>query len=124
MNKIILITAFLIMFNGCADKNLILVPQNSYYPTFPTNDFQLSQKYKIDMWVESEDVNGTTVNYLVTEKNDMMGFIRNTKELRIKYNLLLKRLNLFNLKIKELNKIQNEKQPTEVNNIGDSWFKN
>jgi len=124
MKKIIFTFIVVLMFlTGCADKRLILVPQSEYYPTFPTTDFQKSEKYKIDMWVETEDVNGTTKTYLVAEKNDMMGFIRNTKELRSNYNILLRKINEFNQKIKEQNKIQNEKKPTEVESIKDSWFK-
>jgi len=124
MKKILIVTAFLAMFfSGCADKRLILVPQSGYYPTFPTTDFQKSEKYKIDMWVETEDVNGTTKTYLVTEKNDMMGFIRDTKELRSNYNTLLKQINRFNQRIRELNKIQNEKKPTEIESIDSAWYK-
>ena len=124
MKKIIFAIIINLMFlTGCADKRLILVPQSEYYPTFPTTDFKKSEKYKIDMWVETEDVNGTTKTYLVAEKNDMMGFIKDTKELRSNYNILLKKINEFNQKIKELNKIQNEKKPTEVESINDSMFK-
>jgi hypothetical protein len=123
MKKIIFIMAFLLMFSGCADKRLILVPQSEYYPTFPTTDFQKSEKHKIDMWIETEDVNGTTKTYLVAEKTPMMSFIRDTKELRSNYNLLLKKINEFNAKIKEQNRIQNEKKPTEVESINNSWFK-
>jgi hypothetical protein len=123
MKKIILITAFLIMFAGCADKRLILVPQSEYYPTFPTTDFQPSQKHKIKMWVESEDVNGTTKTYLVADKKDALLFIEDAKTLRSTYNVLLKKINEFNLKIKEQNKIQNEKKPTEIESIDSSWYK-
>jgi hypothetical protein len=111
------------IFVGCSDKRIILVPQTEYYPTFPTKDFNQSEKYKIDMWVETEDVNGTTKTYLVAEKIPMMSFIRNTKELRSNYNLLLKKLNEFNEEIKNQNKIQNEKKPIEVDKVNDKWFK-
>ncbi len=112
-----------LLLSGCADKRLILVPQAEYYPTFPTHDFGKSEKYNINMWVETEDVNGTTKTYLVAEKTPMMGFVRDTKELRSNYNLLLRKINDFNVKIKTMNKIQSEKKPTEVDNIDDSWFK-
>ena len=117
----LLLTLFL--FSGCADKRIVLVPQSEYYPTFPTQDFNMSKKYPISYWVETEDVNGTTETYLVAEEKDLLGFIKNTKELRMNYNVLLRKLNMFNLEIQELNKIQNEKKPTEVEDIKDSWFK-
>jgi len=37
--------------------------------------------------------------------------------------LLLRKVNEFNLKIKELNKIQNDKKPTEIESIDNSWFR-
>jgi len=123
MKKIILGIIMVIFISGCADKRLILVPQSSYMPTFPTQDFQKSEKYSLDMWEEQEDVNGTTIKYLVAEEKPMKGFIRNTKILRSNYNLLLRKLNEFNNNIKEQNRIQNEKKPQEVQSIKDSWFK-
>ena len=123
ISKIIILVIALLSIVGCAEKRIILVPQNSYNPTFDTSDFNVSSPYKIDMWVETEDINGSTMTYLVTDKNDMMGFIRNTKELRSNYNLLLKKINEFNNKIKEQNRIQNEKKPYEINSIKDSLLK-
>ena len=117
----LLLTLFL--FSGCADKRIVLVPQAEYYPTFPTQDFRISQKYPMSYWAETEDVNGTTITYLVADEKDLLGFIKNTKELRTNYNVLLKKLNMFNLEIQEQNRIQNEKKPTEVEDIKDSWFK-
>jgi len=118
-----LITLAMLTMSACADKRLILVPQSEYYPTFPTQDFKKSKKVKLDMYVEQEDVNGTTITYLVTRKEDMMSFIKDTKELRSNYNVLLRKINEFNLKIKEQNRIQNEKKPTEIESIDDSWYK-
>ena len=112
------------VFTGCVDKRIILVPQAQYYPTFDTSDFNQSKKYHINMWEESEEVNGTTVNYLVAEKQDLMGLIRDTKNLRSTYNVLLKKINEFNIIIKEQNKVQNSKKPTEVESINDTWFSN
>jgi len=122
MFKYILSIFIVLLLSGCSEK-IILVPQAEYYPTFPTSDFNTSQKYTIEMWIETEDVNGTTITYLVAEKDDMKKFIRDTKELRSNYNLLLRKINQFNGIIKELNKIQNEKKPKEVDNIDNSWFK-
>jgi len=125
--KNFLLSIFMILlfsvFTGCVDKRIILVPQAQYYPTFDTSDFNQSKKYHINMWEESEEVNGTTVNYLVAEKQDLMGLIRDTKNLRSTYNVLLKKINEFNIIIKEQNKVQNSKKPTEVESINDSWFK-
>ena len=123
MKYLILSLLILIGFTGCADKQIILVPQAEYYPTFNTDDFNTSTPVTLDMWVETEDVNGTTLTYLVAEKDDMLMLIENTKTLRSTYNVLLKQLKIFNERIKELNKIQNEKQPKEVDTIKDSWFK-
>jgi len=124
MKKIIFAIIINLMFlTGCADKRLILVPQSEYYPTFPTTDFKKSEKYHIDAWIETEDVNGTTKTYLVAEKKQAMGFIKDTKVLRSEYNTLLKEIKKFNQRIKELNKIQSQKKPTEVESLDDSWFK-
>jgi len=123
ISKIIILAIALLSIVGCAEKRIILVPQNSYNPTFDTSDFNTSKPYKIDMWVETEDINGSTMTYLVTDKIDMMGFIRNTKELRSNYNILLRKINEFNQKIKELNKMRNEKKPTEVKSIDSAWYK-
>jgi len=110
----VLLALTVIGFSGCAEKRIVLVPQSEYYPTFPTTDFNTSKPYKLEMWAETEDVNGTTENYLVAEKLQMMGFIRDTKDLRGNYNLLLKKLNEFNTKIEDMNQVQNSKKPQEV----------
>lgn len=110
-------------FTGCADKQIILIPQTEYYPTFDTSEFNVSKPYTLEMWVETEDINGTTQTYLVADKDDMLGLIKYTKELRIKYNVLLKELNKFNKKVIEINEKQNQKKPKEVDSINNSWFK-
>ena len=121
--SVVLVLLALFLFTGCADKQIILVPQTEYYPTFNTDDFNTSKKVELDMWVEEEDVNGTTKTYLVADKDEMLYLIKDTKTLRSTYNVLLKQLNIFNERIKELNRLQNEKQPKEVDTIKDSWFK-
>jgi len=123
MKTLILALLILIGFSGCANKQIILVPQAEYYPTFNTDDFNSSKSVELEMWVETEDVNGTTKTYLVAEKDDMLMLIENTKFLRSNYNVLLKQLKIFNERIKELNKLQNEKQPKEVDTIKAGWFK-
>ena len=45
------------------------------------------------------------------------------KDLRKKYNLLLNKIKTFNDKIKEMNKIQNEKEPQEVKSLNNNFFK-
>jgi len=117
MKNIILSTVLVLLVSGCADKKIILVPSNTYYPTFPTKDFQKSEKYSLEVWEEQEDVNGTIKKYLVADKYEAFGFIRNTKELRSNYNLLLNRIKLFNNKIKKLNTEQKNKKPIEVNDV-------
>jgi len=119
----IILTLFIALFSGCSEKRLVLVPQSSYMPTFPTENFSTSEKYKLEIWSETEDVNGTTINYLVAEEKPMLGFIKNTKDLRKKYNLLLNKIKTFNDKIKEMNKIQNEKEPQEVKSLNNNFFK-
>lgn len=126
MKKVILsllLAIFIIGGAGCADKRIVLVPQSSYMPTFPTQDFNTSKKYPLEYWVETEDVNGTTITYLVADEKPALGFIKDTKELRSNYNLLLNKIIEFNLKIEEMNKIQNKKEPTEIDDIDDSFFK-
>jgi len=108
---------------GCTEKQIILIPQTEYYPTFDTSEFNVSKPYTLEMWVETEDINGTTQTYLVADKDDMLGLIKYTKELRIKYNVLLKELNKFNKKVIEINEKQNQKKPKEVDSINNSWFK-
>jgi predicted small lipoprotein YifL len=119
----LLLIFMLISISGCSQKRIILVPQTEYYPTFDTSDFNASKKYHIDAWIETEDVNGTTKTYLVAEKKQAMGFIKDTKVLRSEYNTLLKEINKFNQRIKELNKIQSQKKPTEIESLDNSWFK-
>ena len=124
LSIIIVLLLMLLSISGCTDKRLILVPQSSYMPTFPTMDFNKSSSYEIEFWIEEEKTDDNKTNLLmVAEKTPMLGFIRNTKELRSNYNLLLRKVNEFNLKIKELNKIQNDKKPTEIESIDNSWFR-
>jgi hypothetical protein len=116
----------IISFTGCADKQIILVPQTEYYPTFDTSEFNVSEPYVLDMWVNVEDTNGTDGTKevsLCSDKQEMLGLIRDTKELRAKYNVLLKELNKFNKVIVEMNEKQNAKQPKEVDTIDNKWFK-
>lgn len=108
-----------LIFSGCADKRIILVPSNTYYPTFNTSDFNVSKKYKMNMF-EINDNNSTSI---CADDYDMTNFIRNTKELRSNYNILLDKINKFNKKITKMNNEQKEKKPTEVNKIPPSWFK-
>ena len=122
LSNIIVLLLVAMIVSGCADKRIILVPQAEYYPTFPTEDFNMSEKYTLNMWVETEEINNSEVTYLVAENTEMKGFILDTKTLRSNYNLLLKKLNMFNLRIQELNKIQKDKKPVEIESISDSWF--
>ena len=123
MKKFLLGIIIVLFIGGCSDKRLILVPQNQYYPTFPTADFNVSKKYHFEYWIETEEETGNIKNLMVADEKDLQGFIKDTKTLRSTYNVLLKKLNGFNLKIQEMNKIQNEKKPTEIEDIKDSWFK-
>ena len=109
----LILTLLVLVFTACADKRIILIPSSTYYQTFNTSDFKESPKYKLDMWVETDDVNGTKKTYLVEEKDSMLNFIKNTKELRSNYNTLLRKINVFNQRINELNQNQNRK-PVEI----------
>jgi len=120
---IVLLLITLLGASGCADKRIILVPQAEYYPTFPTQDFNVSKKIHFEYWVETEDVNGTTEIYLVTEKKDFDKLLQEIKKLRMNYNTLLENIKKFNVTIKEINVIQQNKKPTEIESIKDSWFK-
>jgi len=123
LSTVIVLLIMLLGISGCAGKRIVLVPQSEYYPTFNTSDFNVSKPYKIDFWIEEETIDNKTNTLMVAEKNNMMGFIRNTKELRSNYNILLRKINEFNQKIKELNKIQNEKKPIEVESVDSTWYK-
>lgn len=101
--------SIMFFFTGCSER-IILVPQSQYYPTFPTDDFNTSEQFSLLMW-EQEDGNNT---YLVADKEDMFELFRDTKNLRADYNVLLEELIKFNLKIEKLNKIQENKKPTEI----------
>ncbi len=103
---------------GCADKQLILIPQEAYYPTFPTQDFEVQKTPKIKIWEES-DKNGI---YILSDQKQMLGYIQTNKENRSTYNLLLKKLKEFNAKIKQMNKEQNDRKPKEVDSIDNRWF--
>ena len=87
-----------LLFSACSTTT-ILTPSANYYPTFPIQDFNTSTPYEITIW-EEEDVDGI---YYVSTKDDMMGLIQDTKNLRSKYNLLVIKIQEFNKKIKELN---------------------
>jgi hypothetical protein len=119
MKTIIMSLMLFLLFSGCADKRIILVPSNTYYPTFDTSDFNVSKPYHLDMWVD-DDNNETA---LCSDKSEMMGLLRNTKELRSNYNILLQKLNEFNKKILLMNEEQKSKKPTEVDKIPTSWYK-
>jgi hypothetical protein len=108
---------------GCVEKQIILVPQTEYYPTFDISEFQESKPYSIYLWADVDDTNGTVDVSLCSTKDEMLGLFQNTKELRAKYNVLLKELRKFNEVIKDINLQQKEKQPKEVDTIDDSWLK-
>lgn len=119
-NILILVSiASMLIFTGCVEKQIILVPQSEYYPTFNTSDFNTSESYKLTMWAQ-KDRNGTAV---CSEQSEMLGLIEDTKTLRSNYNVLLKELNKFNKIILEMNEIQRNKKPKEVDSIPNSWFK-
>ena len=106
---ILLITGVL-FFSGCADKKIVLVSQSQDYPTFVTQDFEEKQDFDLELWEEKDD-NGT---YLIADKDHLLEFIEWSKQTKSDYNLLLEQLKKFNLRIEELNKIQNSKEPQEV----------
>lgn len=111
MKKIILISLLLLMFfSGCADKRIVLVPQSQDYPTFVTTDFEEKEPFPLEIWEES-DKEGT---YIVGNKDHMIKFIEWSKQNRSDYNTLLKQLKKFNLRIEQLNEVQNSKKPQEV----------
>ena len=118
MKLLSILLLLLLLLSGCVEKQIILVPESGYMPTFNTDEFNVSKSYHLDMWA-IKDKNSTSV---CTKKTEMLGLIRDTKELRYNYNLLIIELNKFNEKIKELNKVQNEKKPKEVDTIPTSWF--
>jgi len=114
MKYIYLTLLTLFLFTGCAEKTIILVPQTEYYPTFPTEDFKESKPFPLSPWIETEEINGTTVEYMVFDKDEALKYIERNKQLRSDYNLLRRKLIKFNEQIKEMNRIQNEKKPQEV----------
>lgn len=108
--KVLLAALAFILLTGCTDKTLILVPQSEYYPTFPIEEFEEKQKCEYELWEESDN----NATYLVGHKKPIMKCIGENKENRKTLNLLINKVKKFNVKINELNKIQNEKQPQEV----------
>lgn len=121
---IIMVTTIIIM-TGCSPR-VILVPQTTYCPTFPTQDFNISKKYPFEYWIETEELNGTdnkTINFAVTEEKTLKGLLRDTKTLRNNYNTLLRNIIIFNSEIEALNKKQSEKKPQEVEDINSNWYK-
>jgi len=109
---------FVFIFTGCAKDRLIYIPSKTYYPTFPTNDFSKSEKYPLTYWVEEEveEVEGTIKvrKYMVVHLEDGLDLISHTKELRADYNLLLKKLEEFNFKVRVLNEEQELQKPIEI----------
>ena len=109
--KYVLSLGIIIFLSGCVGgTKLILVPQVQYYPIFNTSNFKPSEKYKLKIWQE-EDANGT---YIVSNKQDALDFYKDTKILRTNYNLLLKKINDFNIRVEELNKKQAELKLQEI----------
>lgn len=109
--KTFLVSIFIVFtFSGCFSAKVILVPQVQYYPQFSTVDFNTSKKYTLDIWEECD--NNST--YIVGYKEDMLEFFKSTKILRSDYNVLLRQLKKFNLRIDELNKKQAELKPQTI----------
>ena len=114
MKILLLAIISLFLLTGCLEDRIILVPQSEYYPTFPIDDFKKSEKYEFYPWTETES-NGTV--YIVSHEKDFNGFVYNTNNLRRKYNLLVRKVTKFNSDIDELNNIQNNKKPQEVDKL-------
>lgn len=111
--KILYIIAFtLLLFSGCADKTVIYEPNKTYYPTFPITDFNQSEPHNLDIYVLDEKIDNQIL--IGIPEDNLMFFIKDTKELRSNYNLLIKKIKEFNIKIKELNKKQDDQKAVEV----------
>lgn len=115
MKTLILSIMIAFTFTGCwYDKTVVLVPSGQHYPTFHTSDFSKKIAPDLDIWEESQDVNGTVELYLVSDKKDMLEYIEGNKQTRSDYNLLLRSIKNFNLQITELNNNQNAKKPQTI----------
>lgn len=115
MKTLLLSIIIAFTFTGCwYDKTVVLVPSGQHYPTFHTSDFSEKTDPDLDIWEESEDINGTAVLYLVSDKQDMLDYIEDNKQTRSDFNLLLRSIKNFNLQITELNTIQNAKKPQTI----------
>lgn len=107
--KKLLALPLLLLLTGCTER-LILVPSSQHFPTFAIEEFQEAKKCEQEMWIETDDNN----TYLVSYEKPAKKCLKENKDNRGKYNLLIKKVKDFNVKINELNKIQAEKQPQEI----------
>jgi len=114
--KLSTLLILLILISGCSENRVIIVPQSTYYPKFPIEHFNKSDKYKLELWTETEEINGTEKTYIVSDEKFMLGFIKDTKNLRKEHNLLIDEVKKFNEEIDKINKIQSQKTPYEIRN--------
>jgi hypothetical protein len=107
MKKIQLLVAFSLpfLFTGCCSlfcNTDVQCPQDDLYrPTFDTSVFSEKQPITYKYWVQELDDKQT----LIIQNPDIFyGNMEEVSALRKEYNLLLKSINDFNVKVNELNK--------------------
>ena len=107
------ILAFL--FTGCSwmvQDRIILMPNGTYYPTFPIEEFKKAEPCDYDMWpLQFDDDNKS---YFFSEQAPTIKCSTENKQNRSDLNLIIKKIKDFNVKIELENQKQREKKPTIV----------
>lgn len=110
MKKMQLIAAFSLpfIFSGCATvcstfcNNDVQCPQEDLYrPTFDTTLFPVKDPIKYKYWIQKIDENESII---VMKPDDFYNNMEEVGVLRGNHNLLINKINEFNVKVNEMNK--------------------
>ena len=102
------------MLSGCTTTKYVLVSQVDGYPKFKTEEFKEQKTPKLRIWDES-DAEG---EYLVATKKDMKAYIKTNKDNRAEYNVLLKRLKIFFVRVEELEEKLKNLKSQDIEDFG------
>ncbi len=98
----LLITVVLIYVSIITSKNTYEIPK--MYPIFDTTGYEPCQEHLGNF--KLQEVKNTEFVYFIARPEDMNYFLGDAKKLRIKYNILLKRIDNYNKEIDKINNLQ------------------
>lgn len=109
--QLLLIFSIPFVFSGCCSiwcNNTVECPQDDIYrPTFDTTLFPTVDTFQYKYWVQNIDSNESLI---IMKPDDFYKNMEKVGVLRNDHNLLINKINEFNLKIEELNKKQNKEK--------------